>query len=224
MHSLLPLFFAMVLRIYVARHGQDEDNACGVLNGHRDKPLTKLGEEQATIVAKKLVNANLKLDYVYSSPLQRSLRTAEILISKKSKSSSNGADHPSIEIMDDLIERNFGVMTGTLTKEIAERCKGDVLQTDTICYFLSPEGAETFPDLIERANKLLDEIQSKHSKGSVLLVTHGDFGKMLYCAYYKLDWQEVLSKFHFGNSEVLLLSKETPPDHAHIFQVDQYNP
>jgi len=33
----------MVLNIYVARHGQDRDNSNGILNGHRDEPLTELG-------------------------------------------------------------------------------------------------------------------------------------------------------------------------------------
>lgn len=36
-----------MLKIYIARHGQNEDNANGILNGHRDLPLTSLGERQA---------------------------------------------------------------------------------------------------------------------------------------------------------------------------------
>lgn len=31
----------------VTRHGQDEDNVRGILNGHRNLPLTDLGRQQA---------------------------------------------------------------------------------------------------------------------------------------------------------------------------------
>jgi broad specificity phosphatase PhoE len=208
-------FVTMALKIYLARHGQDEDNASGILNGHRNQPLTKLGEEQAETVAKKIQAQQLSFDAVYSSPLERAHRTVEILACGKP-----------VKTMDLLIERDFGIMTGVPTKEIKERCAPDLLQTKTISYFLSPKGAETFPDLLERGSRVISEIQEMY-KGkdySILLVTHGDFGKMLYTAYYKLDWVEVLKQFHFGNSEVLLLAEDSSPDQAHVFQIDQYNP
>jgi probable phosphoglycerate mutase len=206
------------VRIYVARHGQDEDNASGILNGHRDQPLTLLGEEQARTVAHQIQDIHLTFDAIYTSPLQRARRTAAIL----------APDNTTvvIEVMDSLIERDFGILTGVPTKEIAHRCTPEtLLVTDTITYFLSPEGAETFPDLLVRANQVIDSVTRKHAPhgGSILLVTHGDFGKMMYAAFYKLEWQDVLRQFHFGNSEVLLLSNESTPAHAHVFHVDQYN-
>ena len=42
-----------MLKIYLTRHGQDVDNANGILNGHRDQPLTELGVGQATAAGKK---------------------------------------------------------------------------------------------------------------------------------------------------------------------------
>lgn len=57
-----------------------------------------------------------------------------------------------------------------------------------------------------------------------LCVTHGDFGKMLYAAYYDLDWKDVLQQFHFGNSEILLLSEGSTSDQAHVFEIQQHNP
>jgi broad specificity phosphatase PhoE len=77
--------------------------------------------------------------------------------------------------------------------------------------------------LIERAKKALTYIENKHSDENILIATHGDFGKMLYAAYYNLDRKEVLIKFHFGNSEVLLLSPESTAEQAHMFQIKQYN-
>jgi probable phosphoglycerate mutase len=214
------------VRIYVARHGQDEDNASGILNGHRDQPLTVLGEEQARTVAHQIQKRHLTFDAIYTSPLQRARRTAAILAPNMDVQ---------VQVMDSLIERDFGILTGVPTKEIAARCKPEtLLVTDTITYFLSPEGAETFPDLLLRAHQVIESVTHKHrtsaggdsTSSNILLVTHGDFGKMIYAAFYKLDWQDVLRQFHFGNSEVLLLSNDESMTHAdaYVFHVDQYNP
>ncbi|KAL9189592.1 hypothetical protein ACHAXT_009267 [Thalassiosira profunda] len=242
-----------MVRIYVARHGQDADNAAGILNGHRDEPLTDRGREQAREVGHKMLQAgfalsssgasppsspaapstaSVVLDAVYSSPLKRAFHTAEIfveLLSNREGEADGASQHtPSsaaatkVEVLDDLIERDFGIMTGQPTKSIVEKCGIDhILATETINYFLDPDGAETFPDLIQRAKRLLshfDTMTEKNTNTSILLVTHGDFGKMLYAAYYDLEWVTVLRQFHFGNSEVLLLSKDSPPEKAHVFE------
>jgi broad specificity phosphatase PhoE len=204
-----------MLKIYLVRHGQDRDNANGILNGHRDEPLTELGLEQARTLAKEIVAARLTFDAVYSSPLKRAYVTAETI--------TNALDIAKPIVMSDLIERDFGVMTGKFTKDIIKLCAPDILQGEFITYFLSPEGAETFPDLVERGRRVLNEIREKHKDGNVLLVAHGDFGKMIYAAYYNLDWKSVLLMFHFGNSELLLLSEDSSPEAAHVFQFQQFN-
>ena len=202
-------------KIYVARHGQNIDNANGILNGHRDEPLTPLGEQQARTVGEEIAQARLHFDVVYSSPLQRALKTAE-LISEVVRTS-----RPIVE--PDLIERDFGIMTGRKIKEIELLCAPDIIKTDTITYFLSPEGAETFPDLIIRADRFLKRIESQHAGQSVLLVCHGDFGKMLYAVFYGLNWQDVLIDFHFGNSEVLYLAENSRPEERRMFISAQSN-
>ena len=204
-----------MLKIYLARHGQDMDNAGRILNGRRDEPLSEKGIEQANEVALKIKQTGIYFDYVYSSPLQRAYKTAEIIADTLRISKP--------EILPDLIERDFGIMTGKPQSTIKEVCSPDIFQTDTICYFLNPAGAETFPQLIERAKKLLGMLQSKHKDGNILLVTHGDFGKMIYTAYYNLDWMHVLKMFHFGNSELLELSVESSPNETHVFKIEQHN-
>ncbi|KAL7538701.1 hypothetical protein ACHAXR_009428 [Thalassiosira sp. AJA248-18] len=255
-----------MVNIYVARHGQDVDNSNGILNGHRNEPLTDLGREQARDVGHKMSKAGFTLsssssgdadadvdadassssalasasitalNAIYSSPLKRAHETAEIFVNILSGSDGgNNNNIKKVEVLDDLIERDFGIMTGQPTSSIVEKCGGGadhILATEKINYFLDPKGAETFPDLIDRANRLLAHIQnndkindssSSSSSSSILLVTHGDFGKMLYAAYYNLPWEEVLRQFHFGNSEVLLLAKYSPPERAHVFETLQFN-
>jgi probable phosphoglycerate mutase len=204
-----------MLRIYLARHGQDRDNANGILNGRRDEPLTEIGLAQAHESAEKIAALGIKFDQIYSSPLQRAYVTAAIIATRLGL--------PVPEKLDDLIERDFGVTTGTSVKGIEARFAPDILKADTITYALSLEGAETFPQLVERGRRLITWLKLTHHDGNILLVSHGDFGKMIYAAYYGLDWREVLKMFHFGNSELLLLAPDSLSEDVHVFRVKQYN-
>lgn len=204
-----------MLKIYIARHGQDEDNKEGILNGQRDRPLTELGVAQAEKLGETIRQANFVFTAVYSSPLIRAYKTAEVITEK--------LNLPRPIVLKDLIERDFGVMTGELVKDIEKTCAPDIIKSDPVIYFLKPDRAETFPDLLIRAKRVIEKIKKEHLQGRVLLVTHGDIGKMLYATYYGLEWEEVLKLFHFGNSELLLLAEDSPPEETHIFKDSQEN-
>ncbi len=208
-------WYTFDMKIYLARHGQNEDNINGILNGHRDKPLTELGIRQAHEVAEKIKEANIHFDVVFSSPLIRAFKTAEII------SDITGSPQPIT--YNNLKERDFGAMTGIAVDKVKEMCTPHIIETDIITYFLSSKGSETFQDLINRAKLVLAEMEEKHANQTILLVTHGDIGKMIYAAYYDLPWKGVLTQFHFGNSELLLLSKDSPYNESHVFSIKQHN-
>jgi len=204
-----------MLKIYLARHGQDLDNLAGILNGHRDESLSDKGAEQAHEIANKIKDNKLSFDVVFSSPLKRARKTADII--------SMVNDLPVPKQEDLLIERNFGVMTGKKVADIEKLCAPNILKTEIITYFIKVDGAETFPDMMVRARKLIDKLEAKYLSGSLLLVTHGDIGKMIYAEYYHLDWEQVLRQFHFGNCELLLMSPDSKASEAHIFKIEQHN-
>ncbi len=204
-----------MLKIYIARHGQNVDNLNGILNGHRDEPLTEKGIEQAHEVANKIKEAGVRFNSIYSSPLARSFETAEII--------TENIGGPILQKESLLIERDFGIMTGKKIADIEMLCAPNIVKTDTITYFINPEGAETFPDMMNRAGILLDKIQNLHNDENILFVCHGDIGKMIYAKYYDLDWKTVLTQFHFGNCDLLLLSPDSPPEDTHVFKFEQYN-
>lgn len=204
------------MEFFIARHGQDMDNASGILNGRRDEPLTDLGRQQALNLASEMKNADMKFDAVYASPLLRAHQTAEIICSKLD------IDPPIVH--EGLKERDFGIMTGQPLSKINEMCAPDVLVANGVTYFLNPERAETFPALKKRAQNTFRDIKSKHDEDEkILLVTHGDMGKMIYAAYYSLEWEEVLKGFHFGNSDLLILSPNSTHDLSHMFKFEQSN-
>lgn len=209
------LWYTTPMKIYLMRHGQDEDNSNGLLNGHRDTPLTDVGIQQADTAANRIKDLGLKFDVIYASPLQRAFTTAEIV--------SELTDNPKPVSYKYLIERDFGYMAGKKVEDIERLCSPDVIKTDTITYFINADGAETFPEMIERAEILVEEMYRKHEHDTLLFVSHGDFGKMVYAAFYELPWLNVLKDFHFGNSELLLLSKDIKPEDSRVFEAKQYN-
>ncbi|HDX9590999.1 TPA: histidine phosphatase family protein [Bacillus pseudomycoides] len=62
--------------IYVVRHGQTDLNKEGRLQGRTGLPLNEQGIEQAKGLREKL--KDIKFDYIFSSPQERAIQTAEI--------------------------------------------------------------------------------------------------------------------------------------------------
>src|SRR6266480_4501137 len=98
MSEILPV-------VYLARHGETAWSATGQHTGLTDLPLTKRGERNALRLRKRL--AGLVFAEVFTSPLQRAVRTCEL--------AGFGAvarrDH-------DLVEWNYGDYEGLRTSEI----------------------------------------------------------------------------------------------------------
>jgi broad specificity phosphatase PhoE len=180
--------------IYLVRHGQNEDNLEGILNGHRDRPLTELGREQALTVAAKLKDNGIQV--IYASPLKRAYETATIIAKELGLA---------VQVDQDLIERDFGVMTGKPVASILDLPLEHVLRTEVVNYFLKAEGSEDFPKLLERAGRVLERVQRLHRSEHVLLVAHGDIGKMIRAAYHGWDWMKGLKTPYFDNTAVLEL-------------------
>lgn len=204
-----------MLKIYVARHGQNVDNENGILNGHRDLPLTNLGRDQAHTTGERIKELGLKFESIYSSPLSRAYETAKII--------AEVSHNPEPIIKKDLIERDFGDMAGELVESIPEKYKGETLSSGKVNYMLEPVNGEPFPVALVRAGLVLDEIRAKHSDGNILLVCHMDISYMLVASYYKLDWKDVLRNLFFGNSELLILAPDHTLETALIHTAQQYN-
>ncbi len=183
------------MKIFIVRHGQDIDNADGILNGHRDEELTDMGRQQAQETALKLKDKNIQV--ICSSPLKRTRETAQIIAKE--------LNIPDVFIYDDLIERDYGILTGKLLTDIAKYAS-KTLKTDRSFYFLEGSGVETFPILLVRAKKVLEEIKNAYPDKNILLVTHNDIGKMLEAAYLGWPWEKALEEPTFKNGEFVELS------------------
>ena len=185
-----------MVKIFIIRHGQDTDNEKNILNGHRDTELTDLGCEQARDMANKLKNENIQV--IYSSPLKRAQKTASIVgdILKVDK----------IIICDELIERDFGILTGKSNSDISKYA-GNIIVSDGVQYFTEADEAEGFSALFERAKQILEKIVTNQSNRNILIVTHGDIGKMLRAVFNGWTWEEGLNTPRFRHGDIIELFK-----------------
>lgn len=183
-----------MVSLYLVRHGQDSDNAAGVLSGHRNEPLTPRGRKQAQRCAEKLLDA--QVDVIVSSPLRRALETAEVIAA--------ALDYPEQIVVESLlIERDFGVLTGTAKAAIDKNCR-DIQRSFGTTHFLSGPGVEDYPSAYSRAQRFLRRIIEQWSGQTVLVVTHGDIGKMIRAVWLGISWREGL-EFLFPNGALIKL-------------------
>jgi uncharacterized phosphatase len=69
------------IMIYVIRHGQTDLNKERKMQGRKGLPLNEYGIEQAKVLRDKL--QNIDFDFVFSSPQDRAVQTAEIVTGLK---------------------------------------------------------------------------------------------------------------------------------------------
>lgn len=67
----------VVVRVYIVRHGETQENQDGIMQGHRDTFLNAIGLEQARMVGEALKDA--KLGIAFSSDLRRAVKVRGIL-------------------------------------------------------------------------------------------------------------------------------------------------
>lgn len=196
--------------IYLARHGEDKDNAEGIINGRRDRELTPKGRGQAEDLAERIESSGITIDKAFSSPQKRAYETGTIIAQRLGLASPQ-----ELEL---LKERDLGEMEGGTIEDVKELPDEDLIYTEEITYILSPKGGELFPEVLERAKEVLRVIREECPEGDILVTAHSDIGKMMYTAYYDLDWRAVLKGFYFDNSDLLLLSEDSDPEEPFFFE------
>ncbi|MFC1966497.1 histidine phosphatase family protein [Chloroflexota bacterium] len=161
--------------IILARHGETEWNVQEVFRGRVDIELNETGIKQAELLAEYL--SGLKVEAVYSSPLKRTFKTAEVI-----------AIHHKLDvkIAPGLIDIDFGEWQGLSNQEVKDRYKelyGKWL--DHPDKVKMPAG-ESLDDVRKRAIGVVDEVTTKH-EGTVVLVSHRVVSKVFICALLGLD-------------------------------------
>ena len=149
-------------RVIFVRHGiTDFPKDRLYCDDKEDPALNKLGLQQAQMAADMLQNEHI--DAIYTSPLRRTLMTAEA-ISNKAKVQLQ-TDHA-------LKERPFGIWDGLFFDAIERDFPDDYLAWKKNPATFVPEGGESIYDLWARVKDVLDQIILNHHGKTVVVVTH----------------------------------------------------
>lgn len=175
------------MKCYLVRHGETALNAQKVHQDHSGR-LSEQGISQAERIAQRF--AHISVDSILASPYERARHTAEIIAA---------VIHKPIDYTPLLVEiKRPTVVEGKLYSE------PEALEVKRQIYekFHDPafrhSDEETFVDLRDRAAVLLHHLESR-SDDSVLLVTHGEFMKVLVAVMlfgHDIDSRIVLTFHH----------------------------
>ena len=150
-------------RLLLARHGQSVSNAVRRFQGMQDVALSELGARQAEALG--LAIRRRHVTAVYTSPLERARRTAEI--------AAAGLGVP-LTPVHDLRELSLGDWEGRTVEEI-RALPGDPYEQwvrDPVACL--PPGAEPLAEVQARVVSAMADIVATHPNGQqVLVVCHG---------------------------------------------------
>ena len=152
--------------VYLARHGETAWSISGQHTGLTDLPLTEQGERNARRLADRL--KGLSFAKVYSSPLQRAVRTCEL--------AGFGAR---AEIDRDLLEWNYGEYEGRRTQDIhAERPDWQLFRDGC-------PGGESPQQIGARADRVVQRL--REIQGNVLIFSSGHILRVLSARWLGLE-------------------------------------
>ena len=161
--------------IVLIRHGETEWNVADIFRGRTDIELNETGLRQAKLLAEYL--GNVKMDAIYSSPLKRASKTAEIIASYHKLD---------IDIDPGLSDFNFGKWQGLSHQEVKDKYKelytGWINHPDRV---KMPAG-ESLDDVRKRTMGVVTTVIARY-RGTVVLVSHRVVNKVLICALLGLD-------------------------------------
>lgn len=159
------------MKIYIVRHGQDDDSIRG---GWSNCPLIDLGVQQSNQLADELLlnKDKYNIGMIYSSDIKRAKQTAEIIAEKLNLS---------VELLQGFREVNNGNLAG-MSNIVAEEKYPNMYWRKLEWYEHYPNGEspKEFYDRVSSAWIEFVKMVSTYNK-NVLLVTHGGIITIIKC-------------------------------------------
>jgi probable phosphoglycerate mutase len=184
--------------LILIRHGQTEWSLSGRHAGRTDIPLTDAGEAAAKSLAPRLARRHLAA--VFSSPLSRAVRTAEL------------ADLTGVRFDSDLMEWDYGGYEGLTAAQIQEARPGWDLWRDGVVPGDAAHPGEQLQQVAARTDAVLDRIRPLLDDGDVAVVAHGHLARVLTVRWLGLDAYagRLLGHPHPGTLSFLATEHEQP--------------
>lgn len=153
--------------IYIVRHGQTRWNVKGLLQGHKDSPLTALGIKQAEQIRDEF--KHIHFDAIFSSDLVRAKRTAKIIALERKIA---------VKTTQVLRERCFGTFEGKPFAEFNQALQKLIeryahLTEEEHFHLKIAHDVESPAEAVARFITFLRETAVAFSEKTILVVSHG---------------------------------------------------
>lgn len=174
--------------IVLIRHGETDWNIEGRYQGQADPPLNSKGLLQAQELVHELENVGIQV--FYTSPLQRTKQTANILAKKLM-----------VPIIDEprLMEIHQGDWQTRLRTEIESLYPELFSNWETDPWEVSPPGGEHLSQVQTRVNQAVDDILSSQTYQIIGLVTHRIPIALIKVRYQNMD-PDIVRTIHLPNA------------------------
>ena len=163
-------------RVYVVRHGQTAWNVGEIFRGRADIPLDETGKQEVHLAGAALKDESIHA--VYSSPLSRSMETAE-----------NIAKFHKIPVtpLDAIIDISYGEWEGLSSEDVQKKYPELYALWLNEPHKVRFPGGESLDEVRLRTMAALEELLAKHENENFVLVAHRVPNKVMCCAILGLD-------------------------------------
>ncbi len=163
-------------KVYLVRHGQTAWNVGEIFRGRADIPLDETGKQEVHLAGEALKDETLHA--VYSSPLSRSIETAE-----------NIAKFHNIPVtpFDPIIDISYGEWEGLENQEVKKKYPELHALWQREPHKIKFPGGESLDEVRFRTVKGLEDLLAKHENENFVLVAHRVPNKVICCALLGLD-------------------------------------
>lgn len=176
-------------KIILVRHGETNMNKNNLYHGVLDPQLNNVGVKQAEKVYN--IVKNICYDRIFSSPLKRAYKTAEILNYKNLK----------IEISNKIKELNFGIFEGLSYQEISDKYPNELkIATENWKTYNFNTGESPY----ELQKRSVQFINSLDKSLNYLIVTHWGVICTVLSYYFSHDL-DAYWKFKINNCGIIII-------------------
>lgn len=187
----------MVTRVYLVRHCQTVGNLTGIFQGGIDTEPSERGLQQLELLALRF--RNTKIDKIYSSPLGRALKTAEVI------NKYHGLDIiPESGIREISVGDIDGRQWAEVPKLYPEAARA---WNDDPAEFVSP-GGETMREVFGRVREAFLRLAKENQGKTIMLVSHGCALRSLLCFCMGKNIEDMNEVDFGGNTAVSLVEYE----------------
>jgi len=166
----------MPTRIYLVRHGATQLTAENRFSGAVGVELSDEGRAQVARLAARLAHDHIAA--VYTSPLSRTLETAQIL----------ARSHGLAPVPDEgLREISHGRWEGLTRQEVEERFAEEYAAWEADPFTFAPVGGESGLAVLARALPAVRRIATAHDGETAVIVSHKATLRLLLCALLGID-------------------------------------